>query len=403
MTTKAGVGYSENPNSRDAGVEAAGAALAEAGIETCGLAILYSTPKHDPGQLREGIRAAIGPGASLIGGYAVGIITRNRLGYGGCEVGVAVVSSDTVNFDMFIEGGLPDNEYNVGRALGKQITSKNYSGETAILLMYDAVKKRTSSGLALNVATPILAGMGQSLGKWPPAAGVGMLGDLQWNPTYQWFNDRIEQGTAMSLVVSGAARMDTIIMHGCRPSSDYHTITKADGNTVLEIDGKPAVKFVEEFLGPQSDKSWEEYPLFVTFGVNRAGKFDEFREENYAARLCMDVDSERGGLVMFEPDLKAGTEIQMMRRDIDFDSMRARAREFLKRAAHRKPFLALYFDCAGRAAEYCGLEREEAEVIQEVIGPNMPLLGVYSGVEIGPVKGNIEPLDWSGVLCMFSE
>ena len=156
MTTKAGVGYSENPNSRDAGVEAAGAALAEAGIETCGLAILYSTPKHDPSQLREGIRAAIGPGASLIGGYAVGIITRNRLGYGGCEVGVAVVSSDTVNFDMFIEGGLPDNEYNVGRALGKQITSKNYSGETAILLMYDAVKKRTSSGLALNIATPIL-------------------------------------------------------------------------------------------------------------------------------------------------------------------------------------------------------------------------------------------------------
>ena len=90
MTTKAGVGYSDNPYSRDAGVEAAGAALAEAGIETCGLAILYSTPKHDPSQLRDGIRAAIGPGASLIGGYAVGIITRNRLGYGGCEVGVAV-------------------------------------------------------------------------------------------------------------------------------------------------------------------------------------------------------------------------------------------------------------------------------------------------------------------------
>ncbi len=85
----------------------------------------------------------------------MGIITRDQLGYNGFQVGVAVVSSDTVNFDMFIEGGLPDNEYNVGRALGKQIASKNYSGETAILLMYDAVKKRTSSaGLALNVATP---------------------------------------------------------------------------------------------------------------------------------------------------------------------------------------------------------------------------------------------------------
>ena len=402
MATTAGTGYSENPKSEEAGVEAARAALAEAGAGSCDLAILYSTPKHDPARLRDGIRAVIGPSARLIGGYAMGIITRDRLGYGGCQMGVAVVSSDTVKVDTFIEEGLPDNEYEVGRALGLQIKSRTYAGQPNLLLMYDAIRKRTATGLAINLATPILEGMGQSLGSWPPGAGVGMLGDLQWNPTYQWFDDRIEQGSAMALVLSGSARMDTIIMHGCRPSSDYHSVTRADGNTVLEIDGKPALQFVGDFFGPEADRSWEEYPLFVTLGVNKADKFDEFKEENYAARMCMDIDRERGGLIMFDPDLQEGSEFQFMRREIDFESMRQRTQTFLQGIDKRQCFLALYFDCAGRTAEYSGMEREEAEVIQEVIGSEMPLLGVYSGVEIGEVKGKIEPLDWSGVLCVLS-
>jgi hypothetical protein len=41
------------------------------------------------------------------------------------------------------------------------------------------------------LATPLVEGMGQSIGTWPPAAGVGMVGDLQLDPTYQWFDDQI--------------------------------------------------------------------------------------------------------------------------------------------------------------------------------------------------------------------
>ena len=56
MATTAGVGYSENPKSRNAGVEAARAALAQAGVDQCDLALLYSTSKHDPTELRDGVR-----------------------------------------------------------------------------------------------------------------------------------------------------------------------------------------------------------------------------------------------------------------------------------------------------------------------------------------------------------
>jgi len=402
--TKAGVGYSEKPKSYDAGVEATRAAITEAGVSECELAIMYSTSKHEPTELRDGVRSVIGPNARLIGGYAMGAFTKDQLGYDGYQMAVAVLSSHSMKVDMFIEKGLPDNEYNIGIALGEQVKSKDYVGTPNILLMYDSIKGKAPEGVVfnLNLATPLIEGMRHSLGTWPPAAGVGMLGDLQSNPTYQWFDDRIEQQAAMALVLSGGVRMDTIIMHGCKPSSGYRTITKAEHNVVLEIDDKRAVDAVAELLG-ESYKSWEEFPFFVTLGVNKGDKFAEFREEEYANRLVMGVDKDRGGLIMFDADLTAGSEVQLMRRSIDFGYMRERAESLLKRVRDRKPFFALYIDCAGRASAYCGSEGEEAEEVQKIIGSRMPLLGMYSGVEIAKVGQDMQALDWTGVLCVFSE
>ena len=166
---------------------------------------------------------------------------------------------------------------------------------------------------------------------------------------------------------------------------------------------KPALDLIAELVG--KEKSWEEYPLFITLGVNKGDKFADYDEEAYASRLCMAIDKERRALVMFEPDLTAGTEVQLMRRDVDnFDYIRGRAERLYNRLGSRNAFFAMYIDCMGRAGAYCGSESEEGAVIQEVFGGRIPLLGMYTGVEIGPVgKAAQQALDWSGVLCVFSE
>lgn len=402
--TRVGVGCTENTSSWEAGVEAARGAVAELGGDECDLAMIYATDKHEPMQFRDGVRSVIGPRPRLIGGLSMGIITRDYLGYDGFQAGVAAFASDSITADMFIECGLPDNEHAVGRGLGRQIKSKRYDGEPNILLMYDSVKGAASEGIALNLATPLIAGMSEELGTWPPAAGVGMLGSLQCNPTFQWFDDRIEQQCAMALVLSGGVRMDTVIMHGCRPASDYHTITSADRNVILQIDGRPALDVIDELLGArQRGMSWEEYPLFVTLGVNKGDKFGPFREEDYANRLCMAVDKDRRALVMFGPDLTAGSDVQLMRRGIDFEYIHERVDDLYRRVEGRRPFFALYIDCAGRASAYCGTEGEEGEEIQRIVGSKIPLLGMYSGVEIAQVGDPMQELDWTGVLCVFSE
>ena len=396
--SRAGVGYADMSDSRTAGAEAARTALDGAGGRA-DLVLLYATSRHDPDLLIEGVRSVVGPAARLIGGSSVGSITNDRLGYEGFQVGVAVLASRTMQVDMFVEGGLDTRgEQAVGEALGRKVAAAAYRGDPNLVLMYDSVKKPQTE---LNVATTLLRGMAQHLSPWPRMAGLGMFGSLQMNAVTQWFDDTVISQSAMALVLSGGVQMDTIILHGCRPASRYITITKSEGARVLEIEGQTAVDFIR---GLVPDKQWEEWPLFITLGVNRGDKFGEFREEDYSNHLCMAIDKERGALVMFEPNLTPGTEVQLMRRSIDFDYIDRRIDVVFSQVAGRRPFFALYIDCAGRAAAFCGADREEAEEVQRSLTRRgVPLLGMFSGVEIAKVGGSPQGLDWTGVLCVLSE
>ena len=303
MTTKAGVGFSQKVNSKEAGIEAAQAAMQKAGVERCDLVILFAGAKHDPVLLREGVRSIIGVEPRLFGGAVVGVITNENLGTEGYEVGVAVISSATMKADMFIAKNMVASEYEAGLSLGKQIKNNNTSGDPSIFLVYDVCKSGLGSeGSSLTMATALLAGMSESFENWPTAAGCGIMANMQWTPPFQYFDNEIAGQSAMALVFSGATRMDTIIMHGCKPASRYFTVTKADRNVVLELDGKPTMDVIQELIG-ESDKNWQDYPIYITLGVNQGDKFGDYKEEEYSIRLCADLDRERRGLVMFGDDL----------------------------------------------------------------------------------------------------
>ena len=405
MATSIGVGHSEKMNSFDAGREAAAVAMTRAGVGRCDLGMLFCSAPHDANQLRDGVRSVIGPEARLFGTSAPGVITNDYLGYGGYQVGMAVASSDSAKFDLFHESCLADAEYRAGQALGRKIVTKQYVGQPNVLVFYDALKETAKSGPpALNLATPLIEGLSEELKPWPPLAGCGSLSDIGFQyPSFHFNDNCVLRQSAIALVISGDLRMDTVIMHGTRPASGYHTITRAEGNVVLEIDGKAALDVVSELLGPDSGLMWEDYPLMITLGVNKGGKFDEFREENYANRLCLAIDKERRALIMFEPDLQPGSEVQLMRRSIDFKYIKQRCDALLTKLDGHRPVFAFYIDCLGRCASFSGMEKEEAAEVQQHIGSRMPLLGIYSGVEIAKVGNDMQALDWTGVLCVLSE
>jgi small ligand-binding sensory domain FIST len=267
------------------------------------------------------------------------------------------------------------------------------------MLFYDAIY-RTPSEMRLLMATPLLAGLEAELGYLPDLNGVGMRGDFACNSSSQWAGGGITNYHSVALTFGGSVRVDSVIMHGCRPSTRYYTVTKSMGQVILEINGTPALDFIYEVLGGAVQR--ELFPFFLILGVNRGDKWGEFDENNYASRLCLDIDPEHRGVVMFEPDMVEGTEFQIMYRSLDPDYMKPRIDGLFERAGGRKPVFAFYINCAGRAAGYGGIDMEDAVMMQRTVAGRVPVLGVYSGVEIAPIAGRPRGLDWTGVFCLFS-
>jgi len=400
---KAGVAFSYNQNSFEGGKRAAAEALKKIGQEGS-LVISFCTAKHDYQAFFDGIRTEVGD-IPVIGGPAIGIITNEHLGYGGYQAGVAVLPGDLI-FDVQSVGELDKGEKEAGFQLGRQIANKRNLKEKLVLLFYDSVKSPPPPSPVLNISSYLIEGFEQGIGMNPPfIAGAGLIGSYTFNRGKLFCGTRVADQHAVATLLSGDCSVYITIMHGCKPMSDYHTITRVEGEVVYEIDGKPALYVIDDLLG---NKEWQRHLplLLVTLGVNHGKKYASYDEKNYVNRLVVGIIPEEKAIVLFEADFENGTEFQFMRRSTEL--MEESAEKGSKKAIaylqknNQDPFFALYIDCAGRTAGFSGSEKEEASIIQKNIGKYVPLLGFYSGVEIAPLMGKSRGLDWTGVLLIFS-
>jgi small ligand-binding sensory domain FIST len=197
----------------------------------------------------------------------------------------------------------------------------------------------------------------------------------------------------------------TTIMHGCRPISSFKEITRIDGPVLYELDGVSATDVFSEMLGIDSkDICNSKIPFIVTLGKKYGEPYSPFNEQMYVNRLVVDANPEEGSVTIFEADFQQGDMVQVMSRDnqLMVESVDKGTTELLETIDLENAEFALYIDCAGRASGFSGSETEEADVVRKAAGKSIPFLGFYSGVEIAPLLGRSRPLDWTGVLTIFT-
>jgi len=399
--TKTGVGYSQDENSFEAGVEIANKAINGVELLPETLFLLFATPDHKIEMLMQGIRSVLGDNPKFLGCTTTGLVTNEFLSYRGALAGGAFISCDSPFFKIFYDANIKDEEFNAGKRLAEQFRASTTPDDASLLLFYDSIKVTATEGQpTLSVATTILNGFHSVYESWPTVAGMGAMGEINFiYPCAAWANNKASRHLLSGASILSPIKMDAIIMHGTKPVGAYHTITKAKDNIVYELDGKPALDVIYDLLGGSVD--WEDFPFLVTLGVNTGDKFGEYKEENYAGRLCLAIDKEQKALIMFENDLVEGSEVQLMQRNIDFKYIPSQVNKLKSKLGDRKPILAFYIDCLGRVCGFSGLPQEESLEVIKALG-NIPFFGVFSGVEIANVGPEVKALDWTGVLCLFS-
>jgi hypothetical protein len=394
-----GVGYSNKSDSYEAGLHAATSALAQI-TESPTFVLLFCSGKHNPQKILDGVRS-VTKNAPLLGGAALGVFTNTQLSYESFEVSVTIFGGSAIQFSCLKQGEINQNEFAAGQKLAEEIIRTKTPDTKGLLVFYDSVKQ--SAPPMLNFATPLFGPIDAAIGNQLTCAGAGILGDMMLSTSYQFFNDEVLQQHVVAVMLRGNINFYTTILHGCKPGSSYHTITKVHGPVVLEIDDRPALEVIDELLGPDLHRSWRDFALYVTLGVNKGEKFAPYNEVNYANRLCLAVDEASKALVMFEPDLQAGDEFQLMHRSISLNYVQKGVQNIRDQAAGKNPLYWFYINCAGRAKPYAGGEVEDVEELQNVIGTETPFMGFYSGVEVARLGDHLQALDWTGVLCLITE
>ncbi len=400
---EAGVGFAELEDSYRGGRQAATEAIERAGTNRPSLVVAFCTGWHDHEACLAGIKSVTND-APVIGGSAIGVITNDHLGYEGHQVGVAVLPED-LRWDVVPVGNLEQGERQAGLELGRRLSVARTPLQKLLLLFYDSIKVPPPPAPVLNVSSYLLAGLEEGFGtELPLTVGAGLLGDYGLHASRQFCATHVAEQSVVAALLSGDCTPHVAVMHGCKPMSGHHTITRIDGPVVYEIDGRPALDVVDDLFG---STTWRRrMPLIlVTLGVNHGAKTGPYDEASYLNRLIVSVDAESKSIVLFEADFENGTEFQFMRRNVDLMCRSAEegTRNALERVRgeHQEPFFAMYIDCAGRSAAYSGGRFEEASVVQRIIGEGIPLLGFYSGVEIAPLLGKARGLDWTGVLLLL--
>lgn len=398
-----GTGFAQSANTSKAIANAANAALAGMAGDAPGLAIAFVGGRHDAEVALAELASVLGP-IPIVGGSSVGCIGGGQVGYSGFEVAVTLFPARLGEFVMITTDDLGGREFAAGECLGRRIAALNRV-EPTVLLFFDSLID-PGPPPEFHPCSQLVDGLYAGLdGHAVRLSGAGMLADF--NLTQSWLYDgaRVARHAAVAVVCPPSVEADTAIFHGCIPVSGYYEITRIDGATLYELDGQPAISIIQQFVPPDMLQDRFELMFHVTIGQNHGPRFADFDERNFVNRLVLDVDRQNGALRLFDADFAEGAFVQIMLRDADkvLESVRLGSARVAEGLSGRKPLVAFYFDCAGRAGALSGLPTEEAAIVQGNLGAEVPLCGFYSAVEIAPILGRSRPLDWTGVLTVIAE
>ena len=183
------------------------------------------------------------------------------------------------------------------------------------------------------------------------------------------------------------AEVHPLVAQGCRPVGNLFTTTRADGNMIFELGGRPPLERLRDLAAalPTSDRE------LLAQGVHLGMVIDEYQAEpgqgDFLIRGVAGVDPESGAIAVGD-EVVVGQTVQFHVRDAG--SADEDLRRTLERAAAalgtRRAAGALLFTCNGRGSRLFAEPDHDAGLLAEVLG-KIPVAGFFCAGELGPVGG----------------
>jgi len=390
MTTTAGVGISRHHNPNVAGREAAEQALKKVGVDKPDFVFMFASIGYDQHSLLRTVRETTG-GAPLCGCSVEGTIAAEDADESNYSVVVTAISSDELEWTNGLTTGLSADSRAVGQRVAQDLLPHLSLATIGLFVFPDGMSVALDSFFAANFDN-FFAGLEENLpsDRFLPLWGGGAGNDFNVKvPTYQYCDDEVVSDGVSYALLSGKAQAGWAISHACIPIGSARTVTRGEGNIIYEIDGKPAVEVLKEYLPEHAlaeDLDWVPYSVSLALCF-RAPSY--MKDEEYVIRGIPAVRMADGSITV-QTEVSEGTSIWFSSRDKEkiaagLDRMAAQIKHQL---GGEKPKLVLQFDCATRG-KMMFREQEKLQLLKrfrQSVGPEVPWAGFYAFGEIGPVE-----------------
>ncbi|MGH9131413.1 MAG: FIST signal transduction protein [Acidimicrobiales bacterium] len=221
---------------------------------------------------------------------------------------------------------------------------------------------------ATHPGLPVIGGM---------ASGARKPGD-----TRLVIDGRVRTDGAVGVLLGPDAHVKTAVSQGCRPIGFPWMVTRAEGNVVHALAGKPPLERLEALA--QGQLSAREVNLINQGGLQVGRVIDEhkaaFGTGDFRIVGIAGADRKTGAIALGEA-VETGSTVQFHLRDAE--AADTELRQILQGPGADA---ALLFTCNGRGTRLFPHPHHDASVIAEILG-DIPVGGFFAAGELGPVGG----------------
>lgn len=254
--------------------------------------------------------------------------------------------------------------YAAGRDLAKKLTKP---GLVAVFIVSDG---------GLVNGTELARGFNENLPEGVSLSG-GLAGDgTRFERTVVGLDGPPVKGQIVAIGFYGSAlRVSFGSAGGWEPFGPVRTVSRADHNTLFELDGQSALALYKRYLGDQAEHlpgSALRFPLELI----RAGA------DNAVVRTILSID-EQAGTMTFAGDIPTGAKVRFMRASYE-ELIDGASRAAEQTRGDAAPELVLCVSCVGRRIVLGQRTEEETESVRAVVGDGPVIAGFYSYGELAP-------------------
>jgi len=308
-------------------------------------------------------------GAPVAGMTAHGLITGDGVQHGGCS---AIAFGDEVEVGVGIASGVSADSFAAGRrAALDAVDQLSIPADNAVLLLLlDPMHGDEGE---------VIDGAYDAVGGGVPIAGGGANGAL----TALFASGAAHADAVVAIALSSREPVGIGISHGCRPLPAPVIVTRTDGWTIRELDGRPAETVYLERLGVAGSELDD-------------GRFEMLAALHPLAQPALRGDlrlrhvrgrTDAGGLAC-AARIPANAVVWLTEQSEDQIIESARqAVAVAARGAGATPRAALVFDCAARKRALGARVDEEARALVGAFAEPPALAGLYTRGEAGRTRG----------------